>query len=64
VSDSFNLVKVFSARKRTSLDELGDRVSSWMKAHPKARVVKVVVVQSSDLKVHCLSMVLLCREDA
>jgi hypothetical protein len=55
-----NLIKVFSVTKARERDELGDRVTAWIKANPGVEILRTLVMQSSDERFHCLSMVLLC----
>jgi len=62
VPDSVNLVKVFSATKFRHRDALGERVTTWIGAHPGIRIRKAVVSLTSGGKFHCLSIVLLCDE--
>ena len=57
-----NLVKVFSATKARDRDELGDRITGWVRARPGVKVINTVVHLSSDRQFHCLSIVLFCRE--
>jgi hypothetical protein len=59
----FNLVKVFVATTAEGRDWLGQQVSRWIAAHPEASVVDAVVRQSSDRRVHCLSITLFCIRD-
>jgi len=55
-----NLVKVFSTTKARGREEIGERVTSWIAANPSVHVFKTVVSLTSDLKFHCLSIVLFC----
>jgi hypothetical protein len=52
----FDGVKVFSATKARDRENLGDRLTKWLDAHPKVNVVDTVVTQSSDREFHCLSI--------
>lgn len=54
----FNLVKVFSATKARDREELGDRVTAWLRGQDDFEVIDVVVTQSSDREFHCLSITL------
>jgi hypothetical protein len=56
------VVKVFSATRPHERDEVGDRVSAWLRANPQLEVRRTVVSLSSDAKFHCLSLVLICAE--
>ena len=55
-----NLVKVFSATKSRDREQLGERVTAWMAAHPGVEVLRTSVTQTSDSGFHCLSFVLFC----
>jgi hypothetical protein len=55
------VVKVFSATKARDREELGDRVSAWIRANHALYVSRAIVLQSSDRQFHCLSIVLICR---
>jgi len=56
--DAFNGVKVFSATMVKERDGLGEKITEWIRANPKAEIVDKVVSQSSDEAFHCLSIVL------
>ena len=55
-----NLIKVFSVTKAREREELGDRVTAWIKSNPGVQILRTLVTQSSDERFHCLSVVLLC----
>lgn len=52
----FNGVKVFSATMAQERDQLGEKVTAWLRANPGAEVVDTIVKQSSDNAFHCLSI--------
>jgi hypothetical protein len=56
--EPFNGVKVFSATLARNREELGETVTSWLRAHPSCQIVEMRVVQSSDREFHCISIVL------
>jgi len=58
----FNGAKVFSATLARNREELGDKISAWLKDHPFCDVVDMRVVQSSDREFHCISIVLFYNE--
>jgi hypothetical protein len=59
VPSEFNGMKVFSATKARDRDQLGEKVTNWIKGQQgKAEVVGTRVMQSSDSEFHCLSIVL------
>jgi hypothetical protein len=53
-------VKVFSATKARDRESLGERVTTWLQAHPHADVLSAAIRLSSDREFHCLSIVLIC----
>lgn len=55
-----NLVKVFSVTKAREREELGPRVTAWLRANPNVEILQTVVAQSSDSEFHCFSMVFIC----
>jgi hypothetical protein len=55
---------VFAATKARDRDLLGERVTDWIRTHPKCEVVDKLVLQSSDSEFHCLTIVLAYRFDA
>ena len=59
----YNRAKVFSATKFRERDELGEKVTEWIRQHPNTEIVDAAVRQSSDREFHCLSIVLFCKED-
>lgn len=50
--------KVFSATKHRERNELGERVTEWIRAHPELTITETIVRQSSDSEYHCISIVL------
>jgi folate-dependent tRNA-U54 methylase TrmFO/GidA len=59
----FNGVKVFSATLARNREELGEKVTQWLQAHPDVEVIDMRVVQSSDREFHCISLVLFYNEE-
>jgi hypothetical protein len=55
---AIDFVKVFSATKFRDRDELGERVTGWLREHPGVTNLEAVVRLSSDRSFHCLSIVL------
>ena len=55
---SFTGVKVFSATKARERDELGEKVTGWMRANPGCDIIDKKVTQSSDAEFHCLTITL------
>ena len=62
--EQFNGVKVFSATLARNREELGEKVTQWLRDHPNNRIVDIRVVQSSDREFHCISLVLFYDESA
>ena len=52
----FNGVKVFSATMLQDRERLSDKITGWITAHPRYRIVDVIVTQSSDCSFHCLAI--------
>jgi hypothetical protein len=52
----YNGVKVFTATMIQDRANLGDKITAWLSARQKLRLVDVVVTQSSDSAFHCLSI--------
>lgn len=52
---TFNGVKVFSATKARERNDLGEKVTEWIR-RSDVEVVDTVVTQSSDKEFHCLSI--------
>jgi len=60
--DQFNGVMVFSATKARDRDELGEKITDWLRANPKAEVIDKAITQSSDNEFHCLTITLFYKE--
>lgn len=58
----YNGVKVFSATMARDREQLGEKVTSWVRANPDRRVVHTVVTLSSDESFHCLTLTLFYAE--
>jgi hypothetical protein len=54
----FNGVKVFSATMAQEREQLGERITEWLKSRPTVKTVDVIVTQSSDEAFHCLAITL------
>lgn len=61
---SFDLVKVFSVTRARDREDVGARATAWLMENASIRIVRAVVLQSSDYKFHCYSLVFFCREGA
>jgi hypothetical protein len=60
-ANTFDGVIVFSATLRRGREELGDRVTEWLNAHPERAVVDAVVALSSTRRFHCQTIVIFWR---
>ncbi|MBL8682792.1 MAG: hypothetical protein JNK05_26740 [Myxococcales bacterium] len=61
--EQFDAVKVFSATTAGDRERLGERLTAWLRAQPKPVViVDRAVLQSSDARFHCITIVLFYRE--
>lgn len=58
---TFNMVKVFSATKARDREDLGERVTEFVREY-RGEIVDKVVRQSSDSEFHCLSIILFGRD--
>jgi len=58
----FTGVKVFSATKANEREDLGQKISTWLRDNPQVELVDRIVVQSSDSEFHCLTMVFFYRQ--
>lgn len=51
-------VKVFSATKAKEREQLGERITEWIRQHLDHEIIDKVVTQSSDSEFHCLTVTL------
>ena len=58
----FNGVKVFSATVAADRDQLGEKVTAWIRSHPKCTIVETEITQSSDSRYHCLTITVFYKE--
>lgn len=58
---AFDIVKVFSATMFQDRQQLGEKVTEWLGAHPELEVADIVIAQSSDSRFHCLSVSVFLR---
>lgn len=54
----FDTVKVFSGTTNAARSSIGERVAEWFQTQPSLRLVDAAVVQSSDSRFHCFTIVL------
>lgn len=60
----FNGVKVFSATMFADRDQLGEKVTAWIEAHPAHVLTEIIVTQSSDASFHCIAISVFYRAPA
>lgn len=56
VTKRFNGVKVFSATMAQDRENLGEKVTAWIRGNAEKEVVDTVVTQSSDEAFHCIAI--------
>jgi len=54
----YNGVKVFSATKAKEREELGEKITEWLRVNPQIKLKDTAVRQSSDNEFHCLTIIL------
>ena len=59
---TINVIKVFSTTKARDRNELGERVTAWLRANPSVEIADTTVSLTSDTEFHCLSIVLIGYE--
>lgn len=59
----FNGVKVFSATMAQERENLGEKVTAWIREHQACQVVDTIVTQSSDEAFHCLAITVFFNEE-
>jgi len=58
---AFSGVRTFSATMARDREQLGDKVTGWIRDNPEKEIVDAVVTQSSDEEFHCLAITLFFR---
>ena len=59
----FNGVKVFSATMAQERDQLGEKITVWLRDRPNVKIVDKIVTQSSDEAFHCLAITLFFTDE-
>jgi hypothetical protein len=59
----FNAVKIFSATMAQERENLGEKVTNWIREHQNCQIVDTIVTQSSDEAFHCLAITVFYLED-
>jgi hypothetical protein len=60
--EAFTGAKVFSATKAREREDLGAKLTKWMKENPELTIVDKHITQSSDNEFHCLTIFVFYRE--
>jgi hypothetical protein len=59
VSNNFDGMKVFSATKMAERENLGEKITEWLKIQKgHITIVDKIVTQSSDSEFHCVTITL------
>jgi hypothetical protein len=53
---TFNGLKVFSATMMADRDQLGEKITQWIKENPGLKITDITVTQSSDEAFHCIAI--------
>lgn len=61
MSNQFEGLKVFSATKAREREEIGERVTEWLR-RTGVEIVDKIVTQSSDREFHCLTITVFYNE--
>ena len=59
--EKFTGAKVFSATKAREREDLGGKLTLWMRDNPELEIVDKVITQSSDNEFHCLTIFIFYR---
>ena len=51
-------VKVFSATRAREREQLGERITEWIRSNLDHEIIDKVITQSSDTEFHCLTITL------
>ena len=57
-ADQFTGAKVFFATKARDREDLGEKITAWIRENPDCQVVSKTVTQSSDSEFHCITVTL------
>lgn len=60
----FTGMKVFTATLARDREQLGEKVTAWLRANPGLEIVNTTSLQSSDNAFHCITICLFYRERA
>jgi hypothetical protein len=57
-------MQIFTATISREREQLGEKVTAWLAAHPDVEVVNTTSMQSSDSAFHCISILIFFRQAA
>ncbi len=60
--NQFSGVKIFSATMAQDREQLGEKITHWLKDNPNIKIVDKIVTQSSDAAFHCVAITLFYNE--
>ena len=53
----YNGAQIFTATKAKEREDLGNRLTAWIKEHPDVKIKNTSVTQSSDNEFHCITII-------
>jgi folate-dependent tRNA-U54 methylase TrmFO/GidA len=53
---NFTGVKVFSTTLARDREQMGEKITQWLKDNPNIEITDKIVTQSSDKEFHCLTI--------
>lgn len=60
---TFNGLKVFSATMMADRDNLGEKITAWIRDNPNLKITDITVTQSSDEAFHCIAITVFYYEE-
>jgi hypothetical protein len=60
--NGYTACKVFTATVSKDREQLGEKVTGWLRANPDVEVVDTTPLQSSDSAFHCITMIVFYRQ--
>ena len=61
-ANSFTGMKVFSTTLARDREQMGEKITAWIKDNPNLEIVDRQVTQSSDKEFHCLTVTLFYKQ--
>jgi len=62
-NERYNGIKIFSATMAQERENLGDKVTVWIRDNPQRAIRDTIVTQSSDQAFHCLAITVFYWDD-